>query len=125
MSWLKKVGTILLRGIEIVNGIAPVAEYARPNQTDVIERVLGELAQLKQIIVATEAMGQALGLPGADKLRAAAPMVAQIMLTSSAMVGHSVGDEPKFYGGCTKIADGMADCLNALKADVSSVSKAA
>lgn len=127
MSWLKKIGQLLLQGIIIAEGVAPVIAQNVPASAGTVAKVGDDLAILQNIIVQAEAMGQALGLPGADKLRAAAPMVAQMIVSSSILANHKIADQALFYQGSTKIADGMADVLNSLKdnTDSTTQSKAA
>jgi hypothetical protein len=43
----------------------------------------------------------------------AAPLIAQAILQSSLMAGHTLADPVLFKQGATKIADGLADVLNA------------
>jgi hypothetical protein len=125
MSWLSKAAMIALKVTEIVTGIGPLAAAIIPGDKDdkVIQKVSVDLAQIAQIIAQVEIFGQALGLPGAQKLTAAAPSVAQIILQSSVMAKHEIADPALFKVGCTKVADGMADVLNSLKDKVESENK--
>lgn len=117
ISWLKRAASLLIQGIAIVEGFGPLAQMARPGATGVIATVMSDLEQVKAIILKAEVMGQSLGLPGDQKLRAAAPLVAQIIKQSSALAGHNIADHPKFYAACTSFASAFADVLNTLEAD--------
>lgn len=125
MSWLKKVGSIVLKVSQIVVGFGPTAAALIPgDKDDKIIRVLSaDLVQIAGIIQQVEVFGQALGLPGADKLKAASPAVAQIILQSAILAKHEIADPALFSRGCTKVADGMADILNSLKDQVDTVNK--
>ncbi len=125
MSFLKKLGQIVVKGLEIVTGFAPVVQSLMPNSTTAIQTVSQDLAQIASIITQMEAVGAALGLAGPDKLRGASPLIAQVILSSSMLANHQVADGALFTQGCTKIGDGMADCLNSLKENVQTVDKAA
>lgn len=114
MSFLKKIGFVLLKGTEIITGLSPLLTGLIPGASAVAGKVVSELVQIGRIIVQVEAVGQALGLPGPDKLRAAAPQVASLIVQSDLMVGHRIHDAALFQRGTEKIADGMVDVLNAL-----------
>jgi hypothetical protein len=125
MAFLKKLGQIVLKATEIVAAFAlPVSMSIPGNKDDkIIQTISADLAQIAQIIAQAEVFGQALGLPGADKLKASAPAVAQIILQSSILVNHKIENPVLFQAGCMKIADGMADVLNSLKPDVETINK--
>ncbi len=114
MGFLKKFGQIALKVTQIAIGTAPLAEAAFPGAATSIRTVSQDLAQVASIIQQVEIFGQALSLPGASKLTAATPAVAQIILQSSILSGHKINDPALFRSGCMKIADGMADVLNSL-----------
>lgn len=124
MKFLTKLGQILLKATEIVSGIAPYASAVFPGHDKEIQIVSNDLAQVANVVVQVEAVGQVLQLPGASKLIAAAPGVAQVILQSSLLVGRKIADPALFKQGTTKVADGMADILNSLKDDVESENKA-
>lgn len=124
MKFLTKLGQIILKATEIVSGIAPYASAAFPGHEGQIQTVSNDLAQVANVIVQIEAVGQTLSIPGAQKLLAAAPGVAQVILKSSLLVGRKIADPALFKQGTTKVADGMADILNSLKDDVESENKA-
>lgn len=122
-TWLKKVGEIILKGVEIVSGIAPIVSASLPGSAGTVQVVSQDLAQIATVIQEVEVMGQALKQPGPQKLTAAAPLVAQIVLQSSILAGRSIANEALFTQACSEIAGGVADLLNSLKADVPTVSK--
>ena len=124
MKFLTKLGQILLKGIEIYAGFAPIAQASFPGIAGPIATVSNDLSQIANIIVQVEAMGQALQLPGVNKLIAAVPSVEQIILQSTLLVNHKIANPELFKAGATKIADGMADVLNSLHDQIDTVSKA-
>lgn len=124
MSFLKKFGSIILKATEIVTGIAPMIS-TNDKSAAIVNTVSADLAQIAGIIGTVEGIGQALALPGAQKLTAAAPQVAQIILQSSIMAHQKIANPDLFAQGSRKIADGMADCLNSLHENgVESMNKA-
>lgn len=112
MTFLAKFGAAVLKGIQIVSGVAPFAQAAAPSSASAIAHVQSELALLAGVIQQAEVFGQALSLPGAQKLTAAAPAVAQVILSSSLMAGKKVNDAALFKSGAEKMASGLADILN-------------
>lgn len=117
LGWLKKAGSIALKGIEIAAGNAPAVKLIVPKAAGTVDKVVGELTQIKDIIVTVEAVGQAWDQPGTEKLRVAGPLVAQAIAQSSLMIGHEIADKGKYDAACAVIAGGFADLLNSLKAD--------
>ena len=117
IGWLKKAGAIALKGIEIAAGNASTVKLVVPKAAGTVDKVVGELTQIKDIIVTVEAVGQAWGQPGAEKLRVAGPLVAQAIAQSSLMIGHEVADKAAYDAACATIAGGIADLLNSLTAD--------
>ncbi len=120
MTLLSKIGAILLKVSQIVVGIAPFVPAAQQGTYQIISR---DLEQVSAVIIQAELFGQALSLPGAQKLQAASPAVAQIILQSSILANHKIANQPLFQAGCTKITDGMADVMNSLNDSVDTVSK--
>src|SRR5229473_448728 len=114
MNLLAKIGGIILKATEILTGFGSVVSQSIPSSSGVITTVSKDLTEIATVITQVEAVGQSLAIAGPDKLKAAAPLVAQVILSSAMIVNHSIADSAKFQGGCTKIADGMADILNSL-----------
>lgn len=114
MGLLKKIGIILLKASEVIAGFAPIASMAYPNQAGTIQTISNDSAQIANIIQQVEAVGQTLSLPGAQKLQAATPLVAQIILQSSVLANHKIANPDLFKQGSQKVADGWADILNSL-----------
>ena len=120
MTFLKKLGQIILKGTQIILGFAPLVQQMIPGSAGLVS----EFTQIAGIIAQVEVMGQALGIAGPDKLRAAAPAVAQIVLQSSVMLHREIADPVKFNTACATIAGGFADLLNSLKDNVDTINKA-
>jgi hypothetical protein len=123
MKFLSKLGAIILKMTEIVAGFAPLAAYTMPSQAANIQVVSTDLAAIASIITNVEAVGQALTLAGPQKLQAAAPLVAQVLLQSSLLANHKIAQPELFKAGSQKMADGMADVLNSLADNIITVTK--
>jgi len=121
MKFLTRLGKVLLQATQIVTGIAPFIPATQQGTYQIISR---DLEQISAIIAQVELFGQALGLPGSQKLTAATPAIAQIILQSSILANHKISDEVLFKQGCQKIADGMADVMNSLEDKLDTVNKA-
>lgn len=119
MTFLKKLGSVLAKGLAVATGIWPLVSGLFGSDTKVTEYVPGvinDLSQIAGIVVQVEAVVQTPG-SGAAKLQAAAPLVANVIRTSQLISGKKIANETLFVQGCTKITDGMADVLNSLHPD--------
>lgn len=116
MSWLKKIGVVALQMTQAITGFGPLISAMIPGTRDdkLLATVQGELPKLLEIIASIEIAGAALNLPGAQKLEAAAPLFAQVILQSSAMAGKKIKDQVLFTKSVKEIASGMAGILNSL-----------
>lgn len=121
MSFLKKFGAVILKGVQIATGLAPVfgpmVSTIAPSASGVVSTATNDLTAIAGIIAQVEAMGAALALKGPDKLKAAGPLVAQIIVSSSLLANKKIEHPDLFNAGATKVADGFADILNAIHAD--------
>ena len=114
MTFLSKLGQAVLKGVAIVSGIAPVVSQTIPGASGPIQIISQDLTQIADIITQIEAIGQALGHKGEDKLNAAQPLIAQVILKSTLLVNHKIANPDLFSKGTKAIAGGMADVLNSL-----------
>lgn len=125
MNFLKKFGQVVLKITQVAMGVGPLIQAAAPGSATAVSVVVAELQLLAGVIQQAEIFGQALSLPGAQKLTAATPAVAQMILQSSIMAGRQIADPVKFQAGCQQMAAGMADILSSLKdSDVAGENKA-
>ncbi len=115
MSWLKKIGQIIVAGFKLELGLAPVIQAQYPQTANILQNVNDVWSQFVGIITTVEAVGSSLGLPGADKVRAAGPLVGQLIQQSAFMANKTIADTAKFSAACQTIAGGIADLLNSLK----------
>lgn len=118
MSFLKKFGKVLVKGLGIVLGFGPVVGQLIPGDKDdrVIAKVTDTLDQMSNIVLITEGMLAGIKkATGLDKLNAATPFVEQIIRRSELMSGKEIMDEAKFTAAIRQITGGIADLLNSLK----------
>lgn len=123
MTFLKKLAQIILQATEIATGFAPLFTKVVPQSAGVIATVQSDLALVGQEIVSVEAFGQALSLPGAQKLQAAVGPVSQIILQSALVSGKKIANQALFAQGAQKVADGVADILNSIDQNEASAVK--
>lgn len=114
MTFLKKLGEIIVKGLGIATGLLPLVQQLSPGQAGLVQTISQDLSQIAQIIVMVEAAGATLGIAGPDKLRMAAPQIAQILLQSTILVGRPIANPQLLLRAATKFADGMADALNSV-----------
>lgn len=117
MSFLKKLGEVVLKGIALFTGISPYLQAAIPGQAANIVKASDDLTKIGGIVISIEQIAAALQLSGPDKLKAAGPLVSQIILQSDLVVGHKIKDAAKFQAGIDQITSGVVGVLNSLDAD--------
>jgi hypothetical protein len=120
MTFLKKLGQVLLKVVALATGIGPVIlpflgsgevkEYAGKG--------LNDLTAIGQVIVQIETAFAAIpNSTGAQKLQAAIPLVANIIKTSELVAGKKIANEGMFTQAVTEYAQATVDLLNAIHPD--------
>ena len=117
MSFLKKLGQIAQVAVKLTPYGQLIAPLLPAGAQGSVAHVLDTISGVAAVVMQAEMMGQALSLPGADKLKAATPAVAQMILQSSMIAGKKIHDEALFKLGAEKVASGVADILNSLHED--------
>ena len=119
--FLKKLGQVLANVAGIVAGYGPVfTSFTKSTKDDAIVAVVSsELAQIQGVVASVEAFGAVLGTPGADKARAAGPLVGQIVLKSMQASGHELDKDKtdKFLAACTAMSGAYADIMDCFKGE--------
>jgi hypothetical protein len=124
MTFLKKLGEIIAQGSKIAGMILPFI----PNVRNLpVERITDTLNAIINVIVQVEAIGAVFNkngseMTGEDKLKAATPLVAQIILQSDVVSGKRIENQTLFMTGVKKITNGVVDVLNSLKDEVTTES---
>lgn len=116
MTFLAKLGSIIKTGLSFVPAFLPLIAGLAPSRAAQVESVADDLTKISGIVAAIEVVGQAMTAPapGAEKLKMAAPLVAQVILQSDVLVGRKIKNPELFQQGCANIAGGMADVMNSL-----------
>jgi len=117
MKFLSKLAQIFAKGLQIVGLFGPSIQTLIPQSGGVIQTVSADLAQIGNVIVDVEQMSVALQLKGPDKLKAAAPLVADVILRSTLVANHKIDNQDLFNQGVMSVASGMADILNSFHSD--------
>ena len=119
MKFLKKLGSIILKGTKLVLGLGATGVVSAGTATVVVDK----LREIRDVIINVEVFGQALNTEGPEKLKAAGPAVAQVILGSAILADRKIDNPELFAEGASKIADGMACILNSLKDDIKTEDK--
>lgn len=112
LSFLKKLGQGIQKGIGIAGPFLPM--FVPEKYRGATEKTVDVLEQVAQHVIQAEAIGQALKAPGAEKLKAATPMTHAALLASRMFAGKKIADPMLALRGSQKIADGIADWMNAI-----------
>lgn len=114
MSFLAKLGSVLAKGLAIAMGIEPlIAPYLGAKANNNVAEAVNDLTAIGQVVVSAEALLGG-GGNGADKLKAATPLIMNILRTSE-LIGHKkIADEALFEKGATGLTSALADILNSV-----------
>ena len=119
MTWLKKIGTVVLKIIGIATGVLPLISQAglvpQSTATSVADRLT---SALNAIVTAEQMFTAANGADaktGSQKLAAATPYVTTLVQDAIALLPNNpkLKDSAKFEAACTAITSALADALNA------------
>lgn len=122
VSFLKKLGTGVLQGLQVATGIAPIVQTLLPGSGPV-QTVAADLVAVGQVVANVEAIGQAMQVPGAKKAELAGPLVAQVVLQSSLVAGKKIANPDLFAKGCQELGGAIADIMNSISPDEVQVKK--
>jgi hypothetical protein len=121
MTFLKKLGQVLLKVVAIAAGIGPIITPFLGSGTaaKVATTTVNDLTAVGQVVVQIETAFAALppGTTGAQKLAAAVPLVANIIKTSEMVVGKKIANEALFTQACTEYTQATVDLLNSIHPD--------
>lgn len=120
MTFLKKLGVILVNLAGIAAGIGPIIFpfLGSGKAAAVAGTAVNDLTAIGSVIVQIEAAFAALGnAKGADKLKAAIPLVGNIIKTSELVIGKKIANEAMFTLAVQEYTQATVDLLNSLHAD--------
>lgn len=125
VSWLKKIGQGVAVAADVVakvEGLGPIIDpLLRGILPKSAQPLLSEgedyLTKVGSVITTVEAVTTSMGtaVSGADKLRAATPLVMQVVKGSELLLGKKITNQAGFEKACAGIASSMADLLNSLE----------
>jgi len=115
MTFLKKLGTVVLKIVGVLTGFMPLVESITPSAATV-QSVEDKLGEAFNVIVTAEQMFAASsdganGL-GSQKLKAATPFVAKLVQNTALLSGKTPKDEALFESSCTNLTAALAGILN-------------
>ena len=120
MTFLKKLGTILLNVAGIATGVGPIImPFLGSGKAAQVEgKVVNDLTSIGSLIVQIETAFAAVpGSTGAQKLQAATPLVANVIRTSEMVSGKKIANEALFMQAVTEYTQATVDLLNSIHAD--------
>jgi len=119
MGFLKNFGAALLKIGEVVTGVGPIFSQFLPKGAagtlatveDTFTKIMGTVMTVETFFAALTSKG----LTGADKLKAATPLVSQIILQTEGLKGKKVKDLVKYQASVAGITSNIADLLNSFE----------
>lgn len=120
MKFLSKLLEYFTKGLMYFQGFSQVATQINPSLGGPVQVVSKDLGEIFDTTWDAEKIVAAMKDPtktGADKAAIAGPLIADIILQSSALAGHEVANPDLFNQGVAKITSGAADIVNSLKID--------
>ena len=111
MSLLKKIGIVSANIAGIIAGVGPLI---LPGRQNVIDGVLDVFQEVIAAIATVEQIGAALGMAGADKFKAAIPLMGQIIGRSVLVRTHGIKDQALYTKAMEGFAQASVDLLNSL-----------
>jgi len=119
MSFLKKLGQILLSVSTTALGVGPLVTPLFGNKatqvTSGIATVTSDLTAIGTVIVQIETALQ--GKSGPEKLAAATALVGPIIRTSQLVSGKKIANEAMLQKGISEVTQGIVDVLNSIDPD--------
>lgn len=117
LTFLKNIGKVVLTATKIVNGYGPVVAQIIPGTRDdaAVHAIGDKLDQAAGVVVGAELFGQALLLPGADKAKAAAPAMFQVLMGLKMISGRKLKNLEAARAAAQRVGADLADFLNAFE----------
>jgi hypothetical protein len=116
MSFLKKLGLILVNVATTAAGIGPILAPLLGNKAGAVAGAVGvvanDLTAIGTVVVQIETALH--GKAGADKLAAAVALVGPIIRTSQLVTGKKIADEALLQKGIAEVTQGVVDILNSI-----------
>jgi hypothetical protein len=120
MTFLKKLGEVLLKVLAIATSVGPVIQpfIGSGKAGTTTATVVNDLTSIGSVVVQIETAFAAIpNSTGAQKLQAAIPLVSNIIKTSELVVGKKIANETLFTQACTEFTQATVDLLNSIHPD--------
>lgn len=117
MTFLKKLGQILVNIAGIAVGVGPIIQpfLGSGSAAKVVSTATNDLTSIGQVIVQIETAFAAVpGSTGAQKLQASIPLIGNIIQTSELVSGHKIANEALFTQAVQEYAQATVDLLNSI-----------
>ena len=115
MKFLSAFGKLFKLGARVGEAGPLLRVVASLTPTKADDKAVDSLLALRGVVQTVEAIGYQAGLTGPQKLAAAAPLVADLLLQSPAFHGFKVARSAEFEAAVLKITSGVVDALNCLE----------
>ena len=116
-SFLKNLGSSLVKVVAIESGVGPIIEpfLGSGKPATVATSAVNDLTSTGQVVLQIEtAFAAVTGSTGAQKLQAAIPLVSNIIKTSELVVGKKIANEALFTQACQEYTQATVDLLNSI-----------
>ena len=120
MTFLKKLGQILLKVLSIATGVGPIIQpfLGSGKAGTVATTAVNDLTAIGQVVLQIETAFAAVpNSTGAQKLQAAIPLVSNIIRTSEMVIGKKIANEALFTQACQEFTQATVDLLNSIHPD--------
>jgi hypothetical protein len=117
MTFLKKLGQILLNVAGIATGIGPIITpfLGSGKVAAGATTAVNDLTSIGSLVLQIETAFAAVpGSTGVQKLQAAIPLVSNIIKTSEIVSGKKIANEALFTQACTEFTQATVDLLNSI-----------
>lgn len=115
MSFLKKLGQVVLKVVGLWTGLSPLLGnlYSSGSTADKVVDKLGSAFGVIGVVeqTFTAAFGPNAKLPS-EKLAASVPFLAQVVQSTDLLIGKHPKDEAQFTSGVTDLANALVKILN-------------
>lgn len=117
MTFLKKLGSILVNVAGIAIGVGPIITpfLGSSKAGTIVKTGTNDLTLIAQLIAQIEVAFAAVpGSTGAQKLQASIPLIANVIKTSEVVAGKKIANEALFTQAITEYAQATVDLLNSI-----------
>jgi hypothetical protein len=120
MTFLKKLGQVLLKVVGIAAGVGPILIpfLGSGKSAQVAGVAVNDLTSMGQLVVQIETAFAAVpNSTGVQKLQAVLPLISNVVKTSELVAGKKIANEALFTQACTEFAQATVDLLNSIHPD--------